>query len=297
MSSPYFSDQERGPRPRVKEEIEIDAWGGILILIQNLVRTDAFAAEFADKCPDRGISGTDRRAMAFAIRAEIPELDWPEDMNYLTYRVDPATKPSTLAILDLVQFCHLKVAKPIQEDYHPFFGHHHLRFDPAEGRQDFRDSIERIFARNELAYELRENGQIVRLAPPVLREALRSATFQTGDPHLDNLLEAARTKYLDPAPLIRRESLEKLWDAWERLKTLQDPSDKKKSIGILLDRVSAEPKFRARLETEARELTEIGNNFMIRHTEVGKTAIADSQQVDYLFQRLFGLIYLLLRSL
>ena len=81
----------------------------MLSLIQNLVRTDAFAAQFVDECPNgRGISGTDRRAMALAIRAEIPELDWPEDMNHLAFRVDPATRPSTLAILDLVQFCHFE---------------------------------------------------------------------------------------------------------------------------------------------------------------------------------------------
>ena len=114
---------------------------------------------------------------------------------------------------------------------------------------------------------------------------------------MDGLLEAARAKYLNPDLSIRRESLEKLWDAWERLKTLLDASDKRRSIGILLDKASAEPEFRARLETEARELTDIGNSFMIRHTEIGKTAIADSQQVDYLFQRLFALTYLLLRSL
>jgi hypothetical protein len=33
---------------------------------------------------------------------------------------------------------------------------------------------------------------------------------------------------------------------------------------------------------------------MIRHTEVGKIPITSSSQVDYLFNRLFGLIYIFL---
>ena len=85
-----------------------------------------------------------------------------------------------------------------------------------------------------------------------------------------------------------------MWDAWERIKTLEQPTDKRKSIGILLDKASSEPKFRERLEREVAELTEIGNNFMIRHTEITKTPVTLSPHVDYLFHRMFALIYLVL---
>jgi len=54
--------------------------------------------------------------------------------------------------------------------------------------------------------------------------------------------------------------------------------------------------LRERLEAEAKELTWIGNNTMIRHTEVGKPPIAESAQVDYLFHRMFAIIRLLLKS-
>jgi hypothetical protein len=59
---------------------------------------------------------------------------------------------------------------------------------------------------------------------------------------------------------------------------------------------SAEPNFRQLLEEEAKELTAVGNNFMIRHTETTKIPIASSDHVDYLFQRMFAIIYLLLRT-
>jgi hypothetical protein len=64
----------------------------------------------------------------------------------------------------------------------------------------------------------------------------------------------------------------------------------------ILDKSASEPVLRERLEIEARELNFIGNNLMIRHTEVGKPPIVESAQVDYLFHRMFSMIRLLLKS-
>ena len=80
------------------------------------------------------------------------------------------------------------------------------------------------------------------------------------------------------------------------LRRLSDPENKKNSVKILLDRVTAEPNFRERVETEARQLTEIGNNFFIRHTEISKPPIADSHEVDYLFHRLFSFVRMILQA-
>ena len=94
---------------------------------------------------------------------------------------------------------------------------------------------------------------------------------------------------------MRRESLEKLWDAWERLKTVEGGKDKKAQTKNLLDK-AASAEMRERLEAEALELTEIGNRFMIRHTETDKVPITDLGHVDYLFHRMFSLIELLLKK-
>jgi len=63
-----------------------------------------------------------------------------------------------------------------------------------------------------------------------------------------------------------------------------------------LDKAAAEPNYRALLETEAGELTKIGNSFMIRHTETTKTPITESGHTDYLFHRMFAIVRLLLRK-
>jgi hypothetical protein len=88
--------------------------------------------------------------------------------------------PSTGPALDLVEFCHRHVAQPVNDDgrFHSYYGHFHLEFDRDAGRELFRSQINLIFARNGLAYELHSNGGVERLAPPVLRESLRSALLK-----------------------------------------------------------------------------------------------------------------------
>lgn len=134
-----------------------------------------------------------------------------------------------------------------------------------------------------------------RPVPPVLFEAM--GTLPPSRDHiLDALLGDACKKFKDAAPKSRAEGTEKLWDAWERLKSIEVQGDKRMSLARLLEQCSPEPTFRARLDAEARALTEIGNSFHIRHFETDKVSISLPEQNDYLFHRLFALMHLLLFS-
>jgi hypothetical protein len=135
----------------------------------------------------------------------------------------------------------------------------------------------------------------VRVVPPVLFEAM-GALPPSGDHTLDTLLKEASTKFRDPAPQSRADAVQKLWDAWERLKSLDVEGNKRMSVAKLLDTAAPERTFRALLETEARALTEAGNTFHIRHFEADKVALDDPEHGDYLFHRLFALMHLLLYS-
>ena len=288
----YFSEREEGKIPRENEEIDDSAWGGIQALIQARIDDGSFGASYPATCPDGGgIIDTNKDAFWLAIRADIPNL---QEQDYYPWNEKPQR---TLDILDMIEFCWRYIGKPICKGYHKYFNHHHLDFDVEVGQDEFRDAINRIFRRNGLAYELTEHGYIERLAPPVLREELASAEFRTGDAELDRILETARCKFLNPNEAIRREALDSLWDAWERLKTLGDWSDKKDQINSLLDQTagSSASKFREALEREAKELTRIGNKFQIRHSEKNQERIARSEHVDYLFHRLFALIQTILK--
>jgi len=289
----YFSEREEGERPREHEHIGEAAWGGVQALIRARIEDGSFGASYPEPCPDGlGPVGTDEHSFWQAMRAEIPGL--PERPWY-----GPDDKPpDTLAILDLTEFCWRCVGKPQHASYHEFFGHYHLKFDIDAGRAEFAEAVNRIFRRGGLAYELTEEGRIERLAPPVLREALAAAHFRTGDGELDWMLETARRKFLDPDDAVRRESLEALWDAWERLKTLGTGADKKAQVSNLLDVAagSYSPRLRDAMEREAKELTWIGNNLHIRHSETGQEKVALGAHVDYLFHRLFSLVVAVLRT-
>lgn len=285
MGHEYFSDREQGPRARTEENISQVVWGGIAATIESLVADASFGESFPDVCGDGGaIVGTDWRKWYNVMRAEASDIEWPFSVNEV---------PTTLKILDLVEFCYLHISKPTQGVYHSFYKHHHLSFDRAAGQSEFRSRLNRIFARNGLAYQLDEDGTIIRLAPVVLREQLLAAVFETGDATLDAMLESAKTKFLNPDPEVRREALEKLWDAWERIKTIEPGKDKKAQVAAILDEAASEPNFRALIEREALELTKVGNDFLIRHSETNKTAIQANAHVDYLFHRLFSLIWML----
>jgi len=297
----YFSDRENGPRARTEQVISPVVWAGLVATVQALINSGAFGLRFPERCPDgQAVCGCDTDALAASVIAEMPGLAWPlETMclveeGFLSQREPFA--PNTLLILDFIEFIYASVAKPIPGKHHDFFSHHHLTFDQQSGQEEFRATVNRIFSRNGVAFEMLSTGRIVRVLPPVLGEDLKRTIFRTGDRTLDNMLEECRTKFSDRNPLVRREALERLWDGWERLKSLADPGDKKRSIKIILDATAAEPSLRARLEGEATELNSIGNSHLIRHSEVNQVPVIDVDQVDYLFHRLFAMIQLILRK-
>ncbi len=301
MNDSYFSDRENGPRARTEQTIGPTVWAALVGAVQGLMNSGALAFRFPERCPDgQAICGCDETALAASVLAEMPGLTWPLavtaevgegfDVRYESFA------PPTLLILDFIEYVYAAVAKPIPGEHHKFFSHHHLTFDEEAGRDEFRALANRLFSRNGLAFEMLTSGRIVRVLPPVIGEDLQRTAFNSGDRTLDLLLEECRTKFTDRNPLVRREALERLWDAWERLKSLADPADKRRSVQKILDAVTSEPNLRARLEAEAKELNDIGNSHLIRHYEVQQVPVIDVDHVDYLFHRLFAMIQLMLRK-
>jgi hypothetical protein len=283
----YYSERTEGSPQRILDEIPLRVWKGIVGMIDSLSVKGAFGLSFPDECPDgSAIIGTDSQSFFTGLELEHPYIDWS------TAKVD---LPPTNRILDLIEFCFENVADPIRLNYHYFYGHDHLRFNKEEGQVKFAGRINRMFERNGLAYVMGDDGGISRILPEEMVKIM-STRYRSGDAELDKMIDQACSKIIDTDPEIRKESLEKLWDAWERTKTLL-PGDKKASINALLDRAATEPNFRNLLEIEALQLKGIGNDFMIRHTEVGKTPIADADHIDYLFHRLFAMIHLILKRL
>jgi hypothetical protein len=288
MMEPYISDRELGPRPRTEEVISERVRRALRDLINARIEDGSFGREFPRSCDDgRGPIGTDASAFRSVARGEIPDL--PEEL----YSMDSW---DTYVILDFLQFCARHVARPIQGDFHSYFGHYHLSFDREAGLADFVSSVNRQFARNGIAFELTDEGYARRLGPAGLREQLQEAVFHTGEVETDRLLETSRRHILSPLDADCRDALEKLWDAFERIKTLETGANKHEQAKRLLDLTADAPYFRDVLDKEAKELTTIGNSLRIRHSETTQERVQTLEQVDYLFHRMFSFLRLVLRA-
>nr|WP_210273874.1 hypothetical protein [Rhizobium sp. WYCCWR 11146] len=287
--STYFTDREYGVRPATIDSINERLWGGLFSLIQTRIGDGSFGLRFPEQCPDgNGPCGCDVQAFSRVLSAEVPWIEWPFSVNEV---------PDTPVILDLLEFCAGAVGEPIQGAYHSYFGHHHLSWDRDAGLVRFVADVNLLFRRNAVAYELTSTGQARRLVPQPISDALGWAMFQTGDMETDRLLEAARQRFLSPKPDDRQDALEKLWDAFERLKTLEPGANKRAQADALLDRVAAPGSgFREALGREAAELTSIGNSFRIRHSETTQEALTSLDQVDYLFTRMFAFVRVILKG-
>jgi hypothetical protein len=282
-----FTERHGQALPRTAEALDDPTRHALLVLVSGRIDDEWFGLSFPDKCQDGyAYAGTDLRRLRDTMEGF--RLPWPRD-------VDRDQPPEDGRIFDLLEFAYEFIAEARDPRYHSYGSHSHYSYDRQAGHEIFTQEVNRIFERNGMAFELKD-GEITRIAPAVLHESLAEAAFHTSDAPLDELLEVARHKFLNRSPDVRRESLEKLWDAWERLKTIEIAGDKKASVKALLDKVTTEPVFRAKIEEEARELTDIGNTFMIRHAEAGKIPIVESPQVDYFFHRMFAMIRLLLRA-
>jgi hypothetical protein len=116
---------------------------------------------------------------------------------------------------------------------------------------------------------------------------------RSGDADLDALIERGTRRIQEASPDSRREAVEALWDAWERLKSIEH-ADKKTSAQLLVGLVGTGSPMHALIEQEATALTKVGNDFRIRHSETNRHPVEDPLYYDYLFGRLFALVNLLL---
>ncbi|MBI1779049.1 MAG: hypothetical protein HYR63_27250 [Proteobacteria bacterium] len=285
----YFTDREYGARPRTVDTIDARLWGGLYSLIMARLGDGSFGQRFPEQCPDgNGPCGCDEQAFRLVANAEVPYVDWP---------LSPDQLPVAPRILDLLEFCAAAVGQPIEGGYHSYYGHHHLSWDRDVGLQRFVADVNLLFARNGVAYELTPAGQARRLLPQPLAEALAWAVSATGDGETDRLLEVARLRIVSPKTDDRQDALEKLWDAFERLKTLGSGENKRAQADALLDRV-AQPgsKLREVLGDEAVALTKIGNTFRIRHSETDQVLLTAAEQIDFLFFRMYAFIHIVLKA-
>ena len=142
---------------------------------------------------------------------------------------------------------------------------------------------------------IRRNAQIVVDLLEVALSEQASLSYDLVDCQIDdhefNKLVEQAFQYYKEARI--DTATEKIWDAFERIKTFYKQYDKKGSITKLIDIVSKNnAEYREMVEEEFTSLTKLGNDFRIRHHETNKKDICCKEHYDYLFHRCIAVLRL-----
>lgn len=93
-------------------------------------------------------------------------------------------------------------------------------------------------------------------------------------------------------------AVEQLWSAFERAKTVLNPSDKKASAEELINTISnGEGCYIEMYKNEFKALTDIGNHFSIRHHETNRYIIDSEERYNFFFFRCAALMTVILNYL
>lgn len=165
--------------------------------------------------------------------------------------------------------------------------------------EEYQKEINDVFREAGLLFTLTEEKKIERIVEntPEL-STIEAHIEQVAEYGLKELMEDAIALYKSPYPSARQDSVEKIWDAFERLKTYYTNLNKRDSINQIVNEMSdGDSNYYTLFNNEFRALTDIGNNFRIRHHETDRIDISDCHYYDYFFNRCLSLIGLSMQYL
>lgn len=264
---------------------------------------DNVAWQYPDECPDgNGCCGLDLKKLSTAMSFEIPTLfknqygiiDKPEK-NY--YQEDDFDQYS---LLDFIEFIYANCKDISSRLWHSFHRHNDISFvDTKASENEFKSAINGIFEKTGLLYKLTDRGMIERIVEnSPLTPEIEASTLLISEVGIKDLMKDAIALYKTPNPAARQDSVEKIWDALERLKTYYTNLNKKDSATkIVTDMGNGKSEFIDIFDEEFKALTKIGNGFRIRHHETDKIDITDIRHYDYFFNRCLSLIGLAIQYL
>ena len=156
----------------------------------------------------------------------------------------------------------------------------------------FGKEINAIFKLNNINVELR-NGEVHSTSNKAI--GLDDST-NINEAGLEELIRAAEDLYNQGN---YSYAVEKIWDAFERIKTYYHPTlNKKKSAEKIIQDISfGNENVKMIFDVEFKTLTDIGNNYRIRHHEKNKTDISNDLHYEYFYKRCLSLISILIKAI
>lgn len=126
------------------------------------------------------------------------------------------------------------------------------------------------------------------------KELLNLCTTSSAEEELKNLILESKIYISKKGSREKKIGLKKIWDAFERLKTLEC-ANKKSSVDKIIKKISSnQEEIEELINKEFIELTEIGNSYNIRHSETTQKKLPNSSFIEYLYFRMLSLVSLVL---
>ena len=286
----------RAAQPKTYE-ISTRAYGALLKCCSRYY--EYLAWKYPIECPDgKGCCGFDVYELHNDLWYEIPNL-------FRSYNGEICTPSDEdtydqYALIDFIEFMAQNVRDIIRKNFHSFYSHNDIFFGESNAiATKFAKNINETFEKTHLAYQLTDNLQIERLEEAsILSDKIEQDIAQIKEPGLKDLLMEAIQKHKSPYPQDQKDAVEKIWDAFERMKTYYGNLSKKDSAdAIIRDMANNREEYIDLFKTEFRSLTDIGNGFCIRHHETNKIDITDTRHYDYFFNRCLALIAIAIQFL
>lgn len=303
----YYTERHGMRKPVAKTyEISIEMYSLLFHCCEKYYNNLAW--KYPEQCPDgQGCCGLDEEQFSLALQYEIPTL-YRDDYKRIAaptvhrnvFSGDSQDEYDQYALLDLIEYFAENVHDVVVGSFHSYFGHYHLTCQKSRNVcAQFRNEINDIFQKTGLLYELNINLQVERIIENnPLTPTIEATINSVKEPGTRDLLKEAVLLHRSPYPENIRDATEKLWDAFERLKTYYTTMDKRASATkIVSDMSGGQNDYRNLFDEEFKTLTSIGNKFRIRHHETDKVEITDIRYYDYFFNRCLSLIAIAIQYL
>lgn len=268
---------------------------------------DNLAWKYPEYCSDfpNLICGLNEDAFRLVLNKAIPDFCFGHpslEDHFINEGALDSWTVNPYLILDYIEFIASEMMTVKKNDYHSFMSHYHLSFaNDNVDFESFRKEINSLFELCGLLYHLTEERIVERVVEDgFIIEESKDSIDAVPEKELKVLLEESIVLHKSRNPNDHHLATEKIWDALERLKTIyiNEKTDKKASSNRIIGQMAkGDANYIDLFSTEFHYLTNIGNNYRIRHHEVGKIDILQDEYYDYFFSRCFSLIVLALKNL
>ena len=282
MTVKYFSKRNKP----YEKDLSLNFWTAWLSIMRDFGNRNYFCENFPNYCSGSFPTEYSSEKIQQKIFSELGELEFDSfETKYLSQE----------QMLDLIEFFYCYISKPIDSWYHQYCGSNHPKsYDRSIGRYEYTIEVNKLFERFNHPYKM-QKGEIKLIGSPTLDAPLISLELEIDDEHLKGLIEQAISKFYERRNSEKYIALRLIVDAFERVKTLEG-GDKKKSISKIISKISPFKYVQENLVADLRELTDVANNFCIRHHEISKKPIDDSDMIEFLFYLYFNYVRLILKK-